>query len=273
LTKGKLPRRWVSITLDDGYADNFINAKPLLELHDTPSTFFVTADSIGSRNEYWWDELEKVFLEPSLLPDILQLNINGTTHQWTLGATANYSSRDFERDKKWIVESQNDPTPRHSIYRELHRLILQLPENQIKKVMDEISRWAGVSREVRSSFRPMSVDEISVLGTTDLIEVGSHSLTHSNLAVLDMDQQKHEIFQSKIVFENLFGRCINSFSYPFGSFSPGTVDIVREAGFRSAVSVQQGIVHRQKDVFRLPRIPVQDMDGESFNKMLIELMR
>jgi peptidoglycan/xylan/chitin deacetylase (PgdA/CDA1 family) len=272
LSKGKLPRRWVSITLDDGYADNFINAKPLLERYDTPATFFVTADIIGNQKEYWWDELEKIFLEPFSLPEELQLNINGTTHQWVLGASAAYLPKDFENDKNWIVESQNDPTNRHSVYRELHRLILQLPVNQIKQVMDEIVGWAGVSREVRSSYRPMSGDEISVLGKMDLIEVGSHSLTHSNLAALDINQQKHEIVQSKAVFENLLGRTISSFSYPFGSFSSETVDIVREAGFRSAVSVQQGIVHCQIDVFRLPRIPVQDMDGELFNKILAELM-
>ena len=56
-----LPIRTV-ITLDDGYADNFENAKPLLEKYDTPALIFVTSGVLDSPYEMWWDELERQFL-------------------------------------------------------------------------------------------------------------------------------------------------------------------------------------------------------------------
>jgi peptidoglycan/xylan/chitin deacetylase (PgdA/CDA1 family) len=50
----------VAITFDDGYADNLHEARRLLELYDTPATFFLTTGYLGAAREFWWDELERL---------------------------------------------------------------------------------------------------------------------------------------------------------------------------------------------------------------------
>ena len=46
------------ITFDDGYRDNLLVAKPLLEQHGLPATVFVTTGYVGPGRDFWWDELE-----------------------------------------------------------------------------------------------------------------------------------------------------------------------------------------------------------------------
>ncbi|NJL11190.1 MAG: polysaccharide deacetylase family protein [Calothrix sp. SM1_7_51] len=91
---GKIPKRSVVITFDDGYADNLYNAKPILERYDIPSTFFIATGHIGSSRIFWWDELEKLFLQPGKLPNKLTIETDNECHTWNLGSAANYSQSD-----------------------------------------------------------------------------------------------------------------------------------------------------------------------------------
>jgi peptidoglycan/xylan/chitin deacetylase (PgdA/CDA1 family) len=75
----------VAVTFDDGYADNLLNGKPLLECYDVPVTVFVTSGYVGAGREFWADELERLFLQPGTLRQELCLAIKGRTHQWDLG--------------------------------------------------------------------------------------------------------------------------------------------------------------------------------------------
>src|SRR5262249_11986659 len=68
LEDGNIPNRGVVVTFDDGYADNLYQAKPLLERYEIPATVFVTAGQVGSRREFWWDELDRLLLQAGTLP-------------------------------------------------------------------------------------------------------------------------------------------------------------------------------------------------------------
>ena len=48
------------VTFDDGYADNLLEALPILEALEVPATFFVTTGNVESGREFWWDELERL---------------------------------------------------------------------------------------------------------------------------------------------------------------------------------------------------------------------
>ena len=58
LARNELRTRTVALTFDDGYRDNLLVAKPLLEEHGLPATVFVTTGYVGSSRDFWWDELE-----------------------------------------------------------------------------------------------------------------------------------------------------------------------------------------------------------------------
>jgi len=54
--RGLAPNRELAITFDDGYLDNYDNARPVLEKLSLPATFFVVTQWIGTDVVPWWDE-------------------------------------------------------------------------------------------------------------------------------------------------------------------------------------------------------------------------
>ena len=78
----------MALTFDDGYADNLINAKPLLERYGIPATVFVASGYVGAKDPFWWDRLQHVFLEPGVLPRKLGIAVNGLTTGMIVGSVA-----------------------------------------------------------------------------------------------------------------------------------------------------------------------------------------
>lgn len=258
----------VVITFDDGYADNLHNAKPLLERYDIPATVFVTGGYIGQEREFWWDEMDRLLLQPGTLPEALCLSVNGSTYQWELGESAYYSEDAYQRHRCWSALGKDNPSPRHSLYCSLYQLLRPLLADERQKVLDELLVWAGAEPVSRLTHRSLTLAEVSALGQGGLIEVGAHTVTHPFLSALPAASQRDEIQQSKACLEEIVGHPVSSFAYPHGNYTAKTVTFVREAGFTCACSTAADIVWRRTDCFQLPRVVAEDWDGEEFTRQL-----
>jgi peptidoglycan/xylan/chitin deacetylase (PgdA/CDA1 family) len=273
IQRGSLPSRVVAITFDDGYADNLYNALPLLEQHASPATFFVTSGCIGSKREFWWDELDRLLLQPGVLPETLRLTINGNTYHCDLNKVAHYRESDYLRYRRWNVLENNDPTSRQHIYRSLCQILQPLPEVERQKILDDLLRWADAEPKCRSTHGILSEAEVNDLAKGGLAEIGSHTESHPVLSTMRPDVQQVEIEESKARLEKILGRPVNSFSYPFGTqsdYTDETVAIARKAGFHCACSNFAGVVCKGTDPFQLPRFLVRDWAGEEFTRRLEE---
>jgi peptidoglycan/xylan/chitin deacetylase (PgdA/CDA1 family) len=85
-------------------------------------------------------------------------------------------------------------------------------------------------------------------------EIGSHSITHRNLKKLTAGEAREEISSSKKFLEDKFGREVRHFCYPFGGWTPAVRELVVEAGYASACSVEFGVNDATADQFALRRI-------------------
>jgi peptidoglycan/xylan/chitin deacetylase (PgdA/CDA1 family) len=268
MEEGKSLHRSIAITFDDGYIDNLQAAKPLLEQFDIPATVFVASGYTGQEREFWWDELERLFLQPGTLPETLKLTIEGHSYQWGLGTDAHYSKKAFQRDRTWQAERQPPPSIRHSLYRSIWKLLQPLPENERRQILDELLTWADTKPQGRATHRPLTQAEVLALEEGNLIEVGGHTVMHPFLSALSVASQKQEIQQGKIHLEQILGHPVKSFAYPYGDYTADTITVVQDTGFTCACSTNKGNVRQQSDRFQLPRVGVQDWDKDEFERRL-----
>ncbi|HEX8090631.1 MAG TPA: polysaccharide deacetylase family protein, partial [Blastocatellia bacterium] len=230
LDDGDLPRRGAVITFDDGYADNLINAKPILEKHAAPATIFVTSGYVGRGREFWWDELDKLFLQPGRLPERLSLSVNESVYEWDLGDAAHYSEARFQQHRRWKAWEPGGSNPRHLIYHSLWRLMQPLPESERQRLRDELISWSGGDATARPTHRALTRDELAALARGGLVEIGCHTVTHPALSALPPESQEREIRQSKASLEETLGCRITSFAYPYGrpcDYTEQTTSLVR----------------------------------------------
>lgn len=269
LRLGKIPRRSTVITFDDGYADNLHMAKPLLERHGIPATFFLTTGCIERRREFWWDELDRLILQPGILPETLKLSIRGKIYEWHLNNGVQYNEDIVQQNSSWRAW-EKAPGIRYEIYCSLWKLLKPLDENEQQDILNQLLTWAEAKPYARATHRLILPEEISSLGRGGLFEVGAHSVTHASLSTQPIASQRHEIQQSKVYLEGILGNPVTNFAYPYGDYTTETVGLVKEAGFSSACTTKAGIVSSKTDRFQLPRFEVLDWDGGELEKQLLK---
>lgn len=268
LSGGRLPRRAVVVTFDDGYADNLYNAKPLLERYDLPATVFVTAGQVGQTREFWWDDLERLVLQPGPLPERLELQVNGRVVRWEPGRAADGGEEAYQRYADWHIERRADPGPRQQLYRALYDLLHGLTAEERRTALDKLCAWAGADSAGRLTHRALTAAEVAQLADGDLLEVGAHTMTHSRLAALSIKQQQEEICRSKDQLEGILNRPVLSLAYPHGSYTAETLGMVQDAGLACACSSDANAVWRNADRWQLPRVVMRNWDGDEFARWL-----
>jgi peptidoglycan/xylan/chitin deacetylase (PgdA/CDA1 family) len=271
LTKRKTLNIWgpprVAITFDDGYADNFTNAKPILLQNEIPATVFVTTGFVGTKQTPYWDELANIFLHSPTLPSILTLLANGQIKSWEF---------DGERhiDVTWNVLQKNIYA-RQSAYQTLCDYLRSLPPHTREQVMNKIREWSGFSETVTTDNLFMTVEQLQRITDDGVVVVGAHTITHPNLACLPIQEQRREIVAGKRQLEEMTGHKVCSFAYPYGdrdSYTSETVHIIQEEGFDCACSNYGGTVWFGSNRCQLPRMLVRNWSAEEFSDHMRRLL-
>lgn len=268
LHAGSLPERAVCVTFDDGYHDNLYIAQPLLDRYDVKATVFMTTGRIGREREFYWDELDRIFLQPNRLPPDLKFEVDGQHFEWDLSRHSIYSESDYQQHKDWSVVDDNSPTVRHAVLLAVHTILKPLNAERQNQLLDEIQAWSGIAPAVRASHRALERDEVVALGHQGSVEIGGHTANHPALSALSLRRQLDEIVQSKVALEDWLEKPVDAFAYPYGLYSRDTISVVREAGFDYACACHDRAARLDSDRYALPRVGVFDWDGDEFAREL-----
>jgi peptidoglycan/xylan/chitin deacetylase (PgdA/CDA1 family) len=87
--------------------------------------------------------------------------------------------------------------------------------------------------------------------------LGAHTVSHVRVPALDERRAREEIEGSRRQLEEQLGIAVRHFAYPYGATAPAVVDLVRRAGYDSALGIEPGLNGPAVPVHRLRRLEVR----------------
>lgn len=232
LAHGRLPAAAACITFDDGYADNFTLAAPILKRHGVPGTFFIATDYMDG-GRMWNDVVtEAVRVVPSGVLDWRDLGVSQV--------------------------QVTDLSSRFRAYRQMQEELKYMHPDRRDQTAAEIARRAGLPAECDLMMTRQQVRELPNMG----MEVGGHTQRHPILSCIDEGDARREIGGGREVLAAWLGFAPKVFAYPDGiptrDYGARDLRLVREAGYIGAVSTSPAVARASDDVFQLPRVTPWD---------------
>ena len=103
-----------------------------------------------------------------------------------------------------------------------------------------------MARECHPERAMLTIGQLRALAAGG-VEIGSHTVNHVRLAGLDGPSLSREVADSKRRLEDVLGRPVDLFAYPYGSHDAAARQAVRQAGYRGACTTvmgrNRGVVH------------------------------
>jgi len=255
------------VTFDDGYYDNFSNALPLLEKYAVPATFFITTNQLGKASEFWWDALENIIIHSPVLPQLFSVFMHGIQINYDLQEEAVLQPQKKEEMRKWLALAgfQNRRT---ILYEMLWKGLKPLKHEQQQQVLLYLKAWAGNNIADRIENRAMTENELSLMANHPLITIGGHTTTHPDLSCHGTEFQQQEIITNKKRLEQITGKTVNLFAYPYGGYNNDTPQIVANSGYKAAFTTSNQLVRGRSHPYLLSRLQVNNWTGDEFYSIL-----
>jgi peptidoglycan/xylan/chitin deacetylase (PgdA/CDA1 family) len=239
LTDGDFGRRFVSLTIDDGYRDTLQWAYPIFKKYDAPFALYIPTSFPDRLGELWWLVLEAVVARnPSV-----SLLIDGQERSFEC-ASALDKRRLFDELYLWLRSFKT--------------------EEELREVIRDLAGRYRVDIAAFCDELCMNWDELNQLAADPLVTIGAHTVNHVMLAKVPERSARAEMDVSRSVIEASLGRRPDHLSYPVGdptSAGPREFRIAAELGFKTAVTTRPGVLfpeHRE----HLTALPRVSLNGE-----------
>jgi len=248
--KGKRLKNTIVITFDDGYLDNCRIALPILEKYGLPATFFIATGLMGALS---------VFDRMNYL--VMTTKRNRVTMPLRAGISKEVSLMNSEDRQAFVSEAA-------------YLLENMSPDRQSSFLRSLSAELNGDTFDIER-YNPkimMSEEECKVMSMYDGIAVGAHTVSHANLARLSPEEARKEIIRSKEELERLTGSQAKFFAYPYGrrsNYNNNVIEILKQSGFRCALTNEVGVNNGDCDPFQIKRIHVLNDSGLVFRFRLL----
>ncbi len=229
----RFERPFAVFTLDDGYRDNLVHARPVFRRHNCPFTIFVAPAISDGTCELWWRILEAV--------------IAGAPHV------------DADIDGQRISLSTRTDAQKQLAWQRLYWPVRLMGQVAQRGWIRNFGLSHGVNADAMCRAEAMTWDELRIIAADPLCTIGAHTVHHYAVAQLPENTARLELAQSAERIEAELGSRPRFLAYPYGdpgSAGPRDFDLARQAGYRAAVTTRKGLIFSgHKDhLLGLPRV-------------------
>ncbi|HKP10872.1 MAG TPA: polysaccharide deacetylase family protein [Blastocatellia bacterium] len=226
-----LPANVAAITIDDGYSDAYEIAFPLLRERNLPATVFVVTDFVDRKRWLWTDKLRYLISRAGAR------TIEGTLDNSEFCVEFESADSIFcAADKvNSLLKSVGDGEKEMAIARMAAAFGVEMPAAPPRE-------YASITWE--------QVREMSDAG----VEIGSHTATHPILPNVPVEHMRRELVESRERIAAEIGRPVDLFCYPNGNYNDAVMREVERAGYRCAVTVENGLNDEHGHPLALKRI-------------------
>ena len=217
--------------------------------------FFITTTKI----KFWWDILSAKLLEPKIIND---------SDYYIFCEMIQMLGNDFQIEKKIDQESllkvlkwkNSDNNTLFNRFKAFRLIVADLEKNNFNiknKILSMINNMSRVERDFSYLYNKK---------LTNYHTIGAHCINHYDLSKLSFETQKNEIEGSKLKLECLIDDNVDIFAYPFGmryNYDFNSINLVKKY-YKAGFSNFEGLVHKDSNIFELPRFLVRDWSESEF---------
>ncbi|MDR2835395.1 MAG: polysaccharide deacetylase family protein [Bacteroidales bacterium] len=219
------------LTFDDGFEDFYINAFPLLQKYKTPAVLNIVVESIINEHQIWTQRLNDIIDSYEKNKQIIEIKTKNFNYSGII-------------TKETAAQKALD-------------LFLNLLHENLDYINEILFQLENKLEGSPIKTKMMSVNQLKEVANSNSIEIGSHTMTHLNLkSIQNNDILDFEITKSKKILEEITAKTVNIFAYPNGMYSDNDLEIVKKAGYKYILLVnnQRAEYYQNGEIKILDRI-------------------
>lgn len=217
------PRGELALTFDDGLRNQFRIAYPVLRRLGLHATIFVCPDLV--EHQYWL---------------------------WNHEVRARWQRLEQHQRLALAAEFGAAGSDVAAVVQRLKQLPLAARDASCQRLRGATPGFRATPQE-QAAYDIMSWDEMRGMDPA-VVTIGSHTLSHPILPLLDDQALEREVGESRLRLEDRLQRQVELFCYPNGS-TDSRVRAAAARHYRAAVSTEEALAGPDTDLLAIPRIP------------------
>ena len=239
----KLIDRYVCITFDDGYSDNYRYAYPILKKYSCPATIFLTTDPVDHGVPLWWDRIDGIIADTFSRDDFLSL-----TDRSPIASFSRYKNRNSIVNAAVDHVNQLDKESRGGFWHEF----------------DQWVSFCGIKEPVSPMLNWDMVREMSKNG----IDFECHTRSHAFVDEMSLSDMENELIGSRDRIREMINQPADILACPRGRIMNDEQIRFIQSNFLAVCTTNLGFVDKNSELYSLNRRDSRYLNYKgNFNKI------